>query len=441
MVRGGPTPRQPVPRGDHAVSDFVGTLLMVGIVVALGSVVAVLATSTLEEPAPSTTSLALAPAGPGDASLRLLLRNGEAIPLHALSVSLQRGDADAADVPAASWTTPDPSSWRPGDRLSLPLSPPAAPDERLRVRVFRADENVLVAELATRVPAATLAPSATTLAATFSPMPLITDGISTTLLAVRATHPEGVLGVASVVADLRNVTVPYGSAPLVVELNDAGRSGDLVGGDGIWSAHVALPPSTPPGTYTVSVNATDAAGRVASVPATLGTVSKALGTEGTSTSIGTSFAAPTSENVTSFRLKGWNWDRLYPQRLDDDFVLVRVLGDDGRSWSALVLLEEANGQPYAKQLRVWGPLNETFYAPRNGTRLSLVDLDMDILDPVASQQWVYASGAPHPTALYPSSGVLGSSRFVAAHFGQDQTTSNAQLSLNSGIFSVEVVLK
>lgn len=441
MVRGGPTPgKPPLSADERAVSDFVGTLLMVVVVVALGSVVAVLATSALDEPAPSAAALSLVPVSPGDATLRLLHRNGEPIPLGSLSLTLER-NGTAAPVPRAAWTTPDASAWRPGDRLSFPLSPAAGSGEQLRVRVVRTDENVLVAEMATRVATTGLAPSATTLAASFSPALLITDGASTTRLAARVSHPGGALAVASVVADLTNATVPSGSAPLLVDLNDEGRRGDLVGGDGVWSALVSLPTGTPRGVYTVSVNATDGAGRVASVPVTLQTRERPVGTSGTALLPGVTFEAPTSANVTRFRLREFAWDRLDPARLDEDAILLRVVGENDKAWSCLLLLDDASGVATAKELRMWTNAGETVYVPRNGTRLPLAGLDLDLLNPVGSLQWVYSSGVADPGTLYPSADVRGDARFLVALFGQDEAIPREQASLITGILSAEVVLR
>lgn len=443
MVPGHASDRQRPRRrvDDAAVGDFVGTLLMVVVVVALGSVIAVVVASTLDQPAPSRASLSLTSVAPGDTTLSLLHRNGDPIPLSALAITVQRNDSDAVAIPASSWSGTSPDAWMPGERLSFPLSPAVGADERVRVRVARTDANALLADLASKGASTAREAAPLSMTATITPPSVVADGVSTSLLAVRISHPEGALAVASVVADLSAPSRAGGAGALLVPLGDEGRDGDAVGGDGVWSALLLSPTTTPDGTYPVVLNATDTAGRKATATLHV-TVVQVVGTgeEGKASYVGSDFSAPTSANLTSFRVRNWAWDQLYPQRLADDFVLVRIVGAEGKGWSALVQLEEFNGGAYAKSLRVWGPNAETTYVPRNGTRVPLAGFDMDLKDPVGSLQWVRASGAAHPLALYQNAGITGTPRLVLPYMGQDQTTSNQPLSQNTGIFSVDLVI-
>lgn len=430
MVRGGP-----LQRDEAAVGDFVGTLLMVAVVVALGSVVAVMVATSLDDPVPPRASVSLAALAPGDPEVRLLHRNGEAIPLSALVVQLQRDDAAPSEVARDTWTTPDADEWRPGERLTFPLSPAAGGDERIRVRLFRTDANLLVAELSSRAASAEGPAAKASLAPTLTPSYVVADGMTSTLLAVQVSHPEGALAVASLVADLRNVT-PEGAGAILFALNDEGRDGDEVGGDGTWSALVGLPEGAPLGTHTYTLDLTDAEGRRLTSEASMKV--KPAAADGIPVSIGVTFDVPTSENVTSLRVRNWTWDKLNPTRMDDDYALFRIVGDNGKSWSCLLTLEEFGGQPYARQMRLSNDVGETLYTPRNGTRLALAGLDMDLLAPVASLQWSRTSGAAAGVPLYDASGVLGTPRFVVAHFGQDVSGSTA-FAQNTGFLSAEVV--
>ena len=445
MPGGPPTPRQAARRpgralrralrpDEGAVGDFVGTILMVALVVALGAVVAVMVAAGLDDAAPPAASLSLAPVEPGDASLRVLLRNGAPIPVSSLALTLERNGTLAA-LPPSAWSVPGGATWRAGERLSIPLSPPAGVDEPLRVRVFRTDHNALLSELGARAGHGPASAPLPTLSGAFTPPSATPDGVATVLLEVRVSHPQGALAAASAVADLGALSRSAGAGPLLVPLSDSGRGGDAAGGDGVWSALVTVPRATPPADYAVPVNVTDAWGRATGAVLALNVKP---GTAAAKTYVGLNFEAPTSQNVTWFRVRNWTWDQLYPQRVDDDFVTVRVVGDGGRGWTAMIHLDEVNGVPAAKQLRAWGPQNETVYVPRNGTRLPLANLDLDLLDPVGSLQWVYSTGAPHPTALYQHAGIQGRPRFTMPHFGQDQTTGNEPLSLGTGIWSAEV---
>lgn len=437
MARGPPTARQalapspagaPFARDDRAVGDFVGTILMVVLVVALASVVAVMVATSLDDPAPPRASLSLAPVAPGDASLKVLLRNGEPIPLDALRVTLERNGGVHDDVPPAAWGLTG-ATWRPGERLLVPLTPAAGQDETLRVRVYRTDANALLAEMTSRAGGASLSPSTVTLAGSLTPAAIPADGVSTSLVTVRITHPEGALAVARVVVDLREVSRATGGGPLLVELNDGARDGDAVGADGTWSAALRLPRGTPPGAYALQANAIDAWGRTATTLLVI-TVPEQPGL----LYPGALLDVPTSANGTTMRLRNWTWDTLHPARLDDDGILLRVVSE-GKAWNALLLLEDQNGVATLRQVRVWNGENETVYNPRLA-RTPLAGLDLDLLDPVGSLQLVHASGSPHPTALYPASGLEGKPQLVVSAFGDDKGGV-----LDIGIYSLEALIR
>lgn len=442
MARGPPTPRQaphrrparaPLRGDERAVGDFVGTLLMVVLVVALASVVAVMVASSLEDPAPPRAALSLAPVAPGDDALKVLLRNGEPIPLDALVVTLERDGGPAQDVPSAAWGLAG-EAWRPGERLAIPLLPVAGSDEALRVRLYRSDANAIIGELSSRAGGAGALPSAASLAAGLSPAAIRADGVSASLVTVRVTHPEGALAVARVVVDLREVSRATNGGPLLVDLADAGRAGDAVGADGVWSGLLSIPRGTPAGAYVLEVNATDAWGRRVATPLTLTVLEQP-----TLLFHGALLDVPPSSSIATFRLRNWTFDTLHPARLDEDAVLLRVVSE-GKAWNVLLNLEDVSGIATLRQVRVWNGENETVYAPRL-SRLPLAGLDLDLLDPVGSLQLVHASGSPHPTALYQASGLQGRPQLVVAFFGDEFVSGNVPYSTDTGIYSAEVLLR
>lgn len=459
-------------RDEAAVSDFVGTVLLVALVVVVGSVLAVAVTATLSQPAAPATSFALAPPAPGAVALAVDYREGQPLPLESLRLTLSRNESDAVDVPRAQWTTPDAATLRAGDRLRLALSPAAAHDEAFRVTIVRSDSNVMLADLAA-LGAATAWPvlGAATLSAAMSPHDVVADGATATRLSVNVSHPLGALAVSRVAADLSNLTDAAGTAPTIAALSDAGGEGDAAAGDGTWSASLRLPSTTPPGWYNITVNATDVADRLVGtvrVPLRV-TANGTLGTGGTGTGTstpdgavvvngtcygcsvdggqqayaGTRITVPTSENVTELKLVNWSWDRLHPERLDEDYVLFRIVGA-GVGWSVTLTFEEHNGEAYATALRTWSDTADTMYEPLNATggkqRLPLTSLSMDLLHPLASQQWRYVSGSADPTALYPYAGVGGDPALIVTYMGQDRTTGNELQSLDTGIYSFDLVV-
>jgi hypothetical protein len=433
-------------RDDGAVSDFVSTILLVGLVVVLGSVIAVVVTATLTAEPPSESSFALTGAAEGSEEVAVVLRHGESVELSALRVTLARNGSAPADVPASTWLTTNATRLRPGDALGLPLAPPLAAGEDVRVRVFRTDLNALVADLGSRAGSAVAPLETPTLAARIHPTLVPADGATFARLTVNVSHPAGALAIGSVVADTSSVALATGSAPRLVPLRDDGAGGDVVGADGVWSGLFALPTGTPLGVYEVVFTVHDATGRPAgttnatfeAIPGTASGPPSTGESGAVAGSAGAAFSGPTSENVTQLRLRNWTWDQLYPQRVDDDYVTLRIAGS-GKTWSARIALTEVGGTAYATQLTVWNSEHETVYTPRNGTRLALEGLDMDLLDPVGSLQWVRASGSADPLALYTNAGISERPTFVVPYFGQDVTTGNQQTSAETGIVSVGVV--
>jgi hypothetical protein len=417
---------------DKGVSDQIGTLLLVLAVVVLGGGIAVVVTASLSEPAVTGASLTLGSVGEGDTTVRILMRNGEPVPLDSIRVTLQRNDSTAVEVPRSSWTTQEASVLRAGQRLNLTFAPAAGAGETLRLRIYHTEANVLLAELVQQTPGASSTATEATLTAAFTPSAVPADGAATSLLAVRVSHPHGALTIAAVMMDLRNISMRAGTPNESVELRDDGYGGDELGGDGIWSALLRLSSEVPAGTYIVTVDAIDVLGRPAGTTTASITVAS-----GQTASTGTSFAVPTSQNVTRMRLQNFTTDALFPARLDGDYVMTRVVDFSKRAWSMEVLLEDVGGTAYATQMRAWNDLNETVYKPRNASRIPLASLDMDLMDPVASLQWVVDTGSAHPTALYAASRVGTGAHLSVFRLGDF----NSNRGTDTGLFTVDVVIE
>lgn len=430
---------------DGAVSDFVSTILLVALVVSVGAVFSVVVASSLSTTPIPAASFALMGLNAGDDEAEVVLRQGESVSLAELRITLERADA-TTEIPPSNWTTPDADVLRAGDTLRFALDPPVAADERLRVKIVHKSANLLLADLATAAGAPTMLLPAPTVQAGISPLVLPADGTSAARLTLRVSHPAGALAIGSIVADTSSIAAASGSAMATLALRDDGQGGDLVGGDGVWSTLVALPTTTPEGSYPIVLHVIDAAGRSAgnatvhlqATPVVAIAAAPSTGESGALAGSGAAFSGPTSENVTQLRLRNWTWDKLYPQRVRDDVVTLRIAGG-GESWNVRITLTESGGTAHATGLLVWTGTHETSYRPLNGTLLPLANLDMDLLDPVGSLQWVRHSGAANPLALYQNANITVRPTFVVPYFGHDVTTGNQQTSIETGIISVEVV--
>lgn len=452
-------------RGDAAVSDFVATLLLVALVVVLGSVLAVAVTSSLERAAPPAASIALAAASPGDATVRLVLRNGEPIPLAGISVTLQRNASAPVDVPRAAWSTPDAATWRPGETLALTLSPTAGQDERLHVRVVAREANAVLTDASLRTP--WLSPDASplgspTLVAQAIPTNLSADATNASLLTVQVSHPGGALSVSGVRVDLK----PLMNVSATLDLADVGSNGDALGGDGVWSGLLRAPVNATPGRYSLPVQAVDLTGRTVATTTVEFNVTASLATilsnatalfsnitnfsgnfygscygcivyDGVVVIEGSRIMVPSSQNVTSLRLANWTWDRLHPARLANDAMVARIVSGQ-YAWSVYLRFSyPSNGPGGIKYVEVWNANATTTYVPATGTQVPLATLDLDLLDPVKSGFRCDTGCASRMT--YNNATIQGSTPTFVVAWLRDETN-NFQTD-EIGIYAVDVVAR
>lgn len=481
--------KMPRGRADAAISDVLGTMLLVLAVVLAGGGLSVLVASNLRTPDTPTVSLALSPVLSGDATLRLVHRNGDELSLSGVTLYLARAAGALEPVLSTSWTTPVAGTLRAGDTLTIPLSPVVTSGEALRILVIHAAGNVQLANLATTAPSASTPLPAPTLSASILPSTLVADASTASLITVRVSHPLGALGVASVRADLTNLSIASNSANTTLLLSDTGAEGDALGGDGVWSGLLRASMNTSPGTYSIPLTARDVAGydsaqtvvtltvstnfsalvaglaglnttqlnagAISNISAALGNLS-VLGnltsllanltgnTPGvvvlTSTAAGegTRLAAPTSQNLSSFHITNWSWDRANPATLTSDAAVVRMQSG-GYAWSVYMRFGYVSSTPSLLRIEMWNgnsTAGRTIYLPSNGSHVSLQNLNLNMTDP--TQNGFVCSSQCAPPMTYKDADLRGAPVFSIAYMrdeGNNPDTSDL------GIFSMEAVLR
>ncbi|MEA3200898.1 MAG: hypothetical protein QOE90_2326 [Thermoplasmata archaeon] len=416
-------------RDDAAASDLVANVLMVAIAVGLGAILAGVVAANLNHVPPTPTSVSFAPVHAGDGSLRLLLHEGDAIPVSQLRVAIGRNGSAALPVPATGWTAGGPT-LAPGGALVVNLTPSVAPGESIRVLLARADQNLLVLDATSAAATGASALPATGLAPWLSVASLPPDGATSAALAVRVTNAAGAGAVSAVQADVSALA----GTPASLALRDDGKGPDAEGGDGNWTGSIVVAPGVAPGVYAVNLTAYDAAGAASGA----GRVNLTVAVDGTLT-VGKRLDVPASNTIHQLRLRNWSYDTAHLSRIQNDALVLRILGQGNQQWSVYVQLTLCTGNvPCVSQVETYGPANDTIYAPRNAT-LPLAGLDLDLLNPVGSLQLVRASGAADPSALYPASGVLADPTLVVAFLGDETTNGNANPGQSQGLLAAEVL--
>lgn len=472
---------------DVAVSDMVGTLLLVlAVVLAGGGLTAVVAANLQVTPPPSA-SLSLASASAGDTTLRLALRSGDTLALSELRLLLQRGGNQTA-VPQVSWTTPNATLLRPGESITFPVAPAIAAGETVRVTVLHATANAQLAALTTLAPANATPLPAPTLVAAATPSSIIADAATASLLTVRVSHPLGALGVASLRANLTNLSIAAKSANATLTLRDEGTEGDAFGGDGVYSALLRAAINTTPGNYTIPITAFDIAGypaattsvnlnvtanltgllgnltgsgggnltvgEIANLSAAVANIS-VLGNltlllanltgqtpgaavlNGTVASEGVRLAVPTSQNISTFLLRNFSWERHNPALLQYDAAVFRILGGGGYAWSAYLKFDYISNTPSITRLEMWNAnstAGRTVYLPAANGRVSMVDLTLNMTNP--TQSGFTCSAVCSPPTTYQNANIQGRPVFIISWMRDEFNNPDAS---DLGIISVETV--
>ena len=84
---------------------------------------------------------------------------------------------------------------------------------------------------------------------------------------------------------------------------------------------------------------------------------------------GTRLAAPTSQNLSSFHITNFSYDRANPSTVTSDAAVVRMLSG-GWAWSAYLAFGYANGVPGILRIEMWNAnstAGRTIYTPTTGT--------------------------------------------------------------------------
>ena len=240
------------PKPDRAVSDLVGTMLLLGVTVTL---VGVAAFTVINQPDPSASHTArvdLVPSGAqGRTTLTLMHGGGDPVDLGMLRlVVLVNGTKvfDAAPGPTG-------QVWRVGDAITVgPLSAPLPAGARIALTLVDAKHGVTLAnaDLALGLPA----PLAT--ANAFSLTPQVPGGVivveppAEVLVQAAVSHEAGRKFVRYVYADLTPV-----AGPAFAALHDDGTDGDAVAGDGVFSGDMLVPLNVTSGTKVINITAVD----------------------------------------------------------------------------------------------------------------------------------------------------------------------------------------
>lgn len=446
---------------DAAASDLLANILLVAVAVALCAIVATVVAANLSRVPPGPSSLSLAPVQAGDASARVAFLDGSPVPAADLNVLVGRNGNATSLLPRANWTA-SAATLSPGASLVVNLTPALAPGDAVRIVVSRSDQNLIVLDATTVAPRETASLPPATLAVSLSPASIPADGATPAILTARIANPAGAVSVAAVRAD---VSALQGGAS-VLPLHDDGVAPDAEGGDGNWSASLLAIPGTPQVVYPIALTAYDAAGlplgnattavNVTAIALTSyiqgsfsgnfsGNVTgnfsgnlKGAVIGGSAASLGSRFAVPDSGNISMLKIRNWSYDTAHPLRMQNDAIVVRIIGQGNQQWSAYIRFSLCpNNVPCITQMETWGPLNDTIYVPRNAT-LPLPGLELDLLNPVGSLQMVRSSGANDPTALYPPSGVFFNPTFFVAFLGDEQNTGSISPAQNNGLYSFDV---
>lgn len=235
-------------RRDGAVSDVLGTTLLLAVTVVLvgASTVAFTAGRGDAPEAPKVELRANATASgasPGFVTIR-----------HAGGSTLQGAPlvAVVSDSLTSDRVTLGASTFGLGDTLDIPLSRTLSAGDRLDVLLYSGSNLASSVSVAVAGASAPVTTAAFSLDLSAQPASITRTQGSTFPVNVTIDHPAGRRAVARVFADTGSL-----GGPNEVPLYDDGTRGDAVAGDGRWTSYAIVPSAAPLGSFQVPVRAVD----------------------------------------------------------------------------------------------------------------------------------------------------------------------------------------
>lgn len=468
---------------DGAGTEILGTLLIFGLTVALGSVLAVAAWNAidLEEPTPSAVfDLAVRP---GNATLTRV--GGDVLDMAALRIEWV---VDGDVLPDALATkSGDPARWNVGEAKHL-KDPAITNASTVEAKVYFGKENVLLGALTKRLGTTIASAPGGPVIPALATLDVKADGLTANRFAVPVAHPLGLSYVSQVTLNLSSV-----SGLREYPLRDDGTRGDLVAGDGIFSVEAALTPFPAAGLYSreAAITAKDMEGRVATafLPLRVESASPVVQpvyqnttyyqnqtvvqnqtqynnvtyyrnvTYGECTSscklaakvtTGTSLkgvpASTGPDGIGTMRLSNITWDKAVVNNAGGDVVTLRVMDDNGTVWTATLTFGSPapkSNIPVLKFLKLrysnlWSNAPESTTGdctPVGGDVTLARNLTIDLLNPTApgkpsDVRWVCPNG--NTAGHYRYANMLDPAVMTVAKIGDPTNEANTAI-LNADI--------
>lgn len=237
-------------RRDGALSDIVGTALLLGVTVVLVAAATVtFSTGSTRRAATPTTDLRANATTGSPGILTLVHTGGAAFDASDLEV-IVNGDTWSERIPVTSA-----AEWALGTSLTLPLNRTLSGGERLDVLIVSKSLGGAVSSAAVDVVSSSLATLAGGSFSIFVQEPAsaaaVTVPAGATLRVVAdVAHPDGRKALLGAYVDMS----PLGGSP-VAELYDDGSHGDAIGGDLEYTAYLVVPPEATPSATPVAISA------------------------------------------------------------------------------------------------------------------------------------------------------------------------------------------
>lgn len=364
---------------DRAVSEQIGTLLLVALGVVMASLFGYGVWNTLtneEIQHPEAAYLSIAAAG--GTTLQVEMSSGNEVKFSDVKYIVSVNGADNSFLSATpTLGAGTDGKWSIGEVVDVAVSGANFVNgDIVELTVVHTLSNTIVGESATSVGStaggisgATYAIGTLTMgAAAFAPSSLEVGTAATSTLTASVDYDIGTAFVNTVYADLRAVG---GSA--IAPLTDGGTSGDATAGDGTFSYKFSFLGSASTGTYAIPVYATDVFGRTTSTTASLTIVASPTSPLTPPFVLGVTFTElPGSEEMGAFKLR--NWQFINYDKVPQDVAEYRVEDDDGRYWRGKAYFTENSGTPYIDKIVISSsndPLTSTVYTPSGGLSLDL----------------------------------------------------------------------